>query len=820
MGCDLPGEEIAKMSSASERPRQQALRYLLAVIATGAAVVVTHLVQPLVAPAVFPFFILAVAVTSVYRGGGPGALATVLSVAALRYWFLPPFQVDTSADFVRQATFLVVALVIVLVGGSVYRRRGRALEQACENERLRSLAEEAAGEAEMATQQAMDAAQRAEEESSKARDAALEAELAAQEAAEALARQQEAEAALRRSQAELADFFDTASTGLHWVDESGTIIRVNQAELDMLGYERDEYVGHDIAEFHADQPVIEDILRRLLGGEAIRQFPARLRCKDGQIKHVVIDSSGYFHEGRFSHTRCFTRDVTSERQAQEAVARLAAIVTSSSDAIVGKTLDGTITSWNATAERIFGYTPAEMVGESIFKLIPPEHHGSERELLERLRRGEVVEFAAAERVRKDGGRIWISLSVSPVRDASGAIIGAASIKRDITERKLLEERLSNVQRLHAVGQLAGGIAHEANNQMSVVLGGAHFLLRRSDLPAQARSDIEQMRQAAERTASITQQLLAFSRRQILRLEDVNLNDVVQAIGPVLRRSLTENQNLVVRLGLLGGTVRADPRQLEQVLLNLTLNARDAMREGGQLSVETLEVELNATEAGQQGLPTGTYEALVVSDTGHGMDQTTLEHAFEPFFTTKEVGQGTGLGLSVAHGLVNQIGGHIRVESAVSQGTTFRLFFPTAPPMREEEPAVPGEPEPAEPGSVALIVEDDASVRGMATRALAEAGYGVLEAATGQAALELIRQHRGRLDLVITDVGMPGMDGYELARRLQQERPGLPVVFMTGYGDGDHREHSSAVESRQVLLKPFSPDALVRVAGEVLAAGRG
>jgi CheY-like chemotaxis protein len=328
-----------------------------------------------------------------------------------------------------------------------------------------------------------------------------------------------------------------------------------------------------------------------------------------------------------------------------------------------------------------------------------------------------------------------------------------------------------------------------------------------------------MRQAAERTASITQQLLAFSRRQMLRLEEVNLNDVVQSIGPVLRRSLTENQNLGVRLGLLGGTVRADPRQLEQVLLNLTLNARDAMPEGGQLTIETMEVELNATDAAQQDIPTGTYEALIVRDTGHGMDPPTLRRAFEPFFTTKEVGKGSGLGLAVAHGIVHQIGGHIRVESAASHGTTFRLFFPKAAPMRVEERPVPGELHPAEPGSVTLVVEDDARVRTMAARALAEAGYGILEAESGRAALEVIRKHRGRLDLVVTDVGMPEMDGYELARRLREERPGLRVLFMTGYGDGHHREHSAAAEGGRVLQKPFSPDDLVRTAAEVLTTGK-
>ena len=436
--------------------------------------------------------------------------------------------------------FLVAAAITVLLVGTVYQQRARALRQARENERLRQVAEEGASNA-------LHAAARAEEEAVRAEEATVEAETAAQEAAEALGRQLQAEKALRQSEVELADFFDNASTPLHWVGEDGTILRVNQAELDMLGYERSEYVGHHIAEFHVDRPVIDDILTKLLAGEVIHGYPARLRCKDGGMKDVLIDSSAYQVDGRFMHTRCFTRDITIERQAQEAMARLAAIVSSSSDAIISKTLEGVITSWNAAAERIFGYSTSEMVGQSVFRLIPEELHDSERFILGQLRQGEMVEFSESERVRKDGSRIWISLSVWPIRDRSGAIVGAASIKRDITERKVVAEHLRDTQRLQAVGQLAGGIAHEANNQMSVVLGGAQFLLRRSDLEPAARADVELIRQAAERTASITQKLLAFSRRQILQFQDVDLNRVVESMEPVLRRSLTEHHNLVLRL---------------------------------------------------------------------------------------------------------------------------------------------------------------------------------------------------------------------------------------------------------------------------------
>jgi len=436
-------------------------------------------------------------------------------------------------------------------------------------------------------------------------------------------------------------------------------------------------------------------------------------------------------------------------------------------------------------------------------------HESERGVLARLRRGETVELSETERIRKDGKRIWISLSVSPIRDASGVIIGAASIKRDVTESKLMRQHLHDTQRFQAVGQLAGGIAHEANNQMSVVLGASQFLLRRSDLAPSAREDVELIRRAGERTASITQQLLAFSRRQVLELRDVDLNRVVQTIEPVLRRSLAESHELIVRLELRDAVVRADPRQLEQVLLNLTLNARDAMPGGGRLAIETNRVELTAEDVAWEGEgpSAGSYAVVVVKDTGRGMDRATLQRAFEPFFTTKAVGQGTGLGLSVVHGIVNQSGGSVRVESELGKGTTFTLYLPVSSDSRVSEQAVDTGAMAVEHGRVALVVEDDPVVRSMGSRGLREAGYTVLEAVNGREALELIRAHTGRLDVVITDIGMPEMDGHDLARWLGEERPEIPIVFMSGYGDPEPKV--------PFLQKPFPPDVLVRRVGQVL-----
>ena len=500
-----------------------------------------------------------------------------------------------------------------------------------------------------------------------------------------------------------------------------------------------------------------------------------------------------------------------QSQLYESTARFTALVASSRDAIIGKNLDGTITSWNPAAEQIFGYSAAEMIGSSVFRLIPDELHGSERDVLERLSRGEAVAITEVERVRKDGQRVWVSLSVSPVRDVTGRIIGAASIKRDITEHRLAEERLRDTQRLRAVGQLAGGVAHEANNQMLVVLGAVHFLLRRSDLPPGAHNDLLEIRQAAERTAAITQQLLAFGRRQALKLENIDVNRVVTRFEPVLRRTMSEHHRLRLELTPEELVVRVDPQQIDQVLLNLVLNARDAMPDGGTLTIRT---SLAAGEAGSAapGKPDDQspvqYACLTVKDTGHGMDPATARQAFEPFFTTKGVGHGTGLGLSVVEGIVSQSGGFVRVNSAPGKGATFSLYFPLAPSAPAPAPAERYPRKAEADGRKVLVVEDEPTVRTMAVRALQEAGYKVHEASHGREALDLIERQTGDLDLVITDIGMPEMDGHELARQLQGTRPGLPVLYMSGYSD--------AGTVTPMLRKPFSPDDLVDLVGAMLA----
>jgi two-component system, cell cycle sensor histidine kinase and response regulator CckA len=525
-----------------------------------------------------------------------------------------------------------------------------------------------------------------------------------------------------------------------------------------------------------------------------------------KAEQFASDASQAAHEAQVA----LDARLEAETRLHAGTARLAAIVDSSNDAIIGKTLEGVITSWNRAAERIFGYPAAEMVGGSIFTLIPEEHQAAERDVLERLSRGEAVQNAEAERVRKDGRRIWISLSVSPLRDPTGRIVGAASIKRDVTDEKLAAARLRETQRLRVAGQLAGGIAHEANNQMLVVLGAADFILKRADLPSDIRQDLAAIRQAAERTAAITQQLLAYSRRQPVSIKNVDVDAVIRDMQPVIRRSLQEQHELSLRLELGETWVRLDGRQLEQVLLNLTLNARDAMPDGGRLTVRTFRAPPSALSEALPHVDGAGYACIAVEDTGTGMEPVTLERAFEPFFTTKGVGQGTGLGLSVVDGLIHQMGGTIRVASVVGKGSTFTIYLPLVATVLVAAGPSDAGAVAAGDGRVVLVVEDEANVRTIAARTLRDAGYAVHEARHGGEALDLVRGGTlDRLDLVVTDLGMPVMRGETLAAHLRNERPDVPVLYISGYTD------TVAVEP--FLQKPFAPDQLLREVGNLLRA---
>jgi two-component system cell cycle sensor histidine kinase/response regulator CckA len=464
---------------------------------------------------------------------------------------------------------------------------------------------------------------------------------------------------------------------------------------------------------------------------------------------------------------------------------------------------------NEAMAQMYGLgSAAELIGARLGDLLPQDDAENVAYLERFVTSGYRLANAESNEIGRDGlPRFFVNNLFGIVRD--GQLVRAWGSQRDITELRHTHDRLQQARRMETVGQLAGGIAHEVNNMMSVVLGCSEFVLRRSDLDPAVRSDVEEIRQAAERSAAITAQLLAFSRRQMLQPVPLDLNAVVRGAEPGLRRALGDAIVLELSLAPLR-PIRSDRVQLEQVLLNLADNAREAMPAGGRFVIETSEAELGPRDAAAHPeirLRAGPYALLRVADTGRGMDRETVRRVFEPFFTTKGIGKGTGLGLSTVYGVVKQSDGYVWVDSEPGRGAAFRIYLPLTD-AELPAPASPPGPRDAPAGQTVLVVDDEPMVRSMAVRGLREAGYLVLEAESGAQALALMERHGAEVRLVLTDVTMAEMGGRELGRRLAEERPDLPLLYMSGYPLDEVVRRGLLQEYRPFLQKPFAPDTLV------------
>ncbi len=499
----------------------------------------------------------------------------------------------------------------------------------------------------------------------------------------------------------------------------------------------------------------------------------------------------------------------------ELVSRLAAIVESSDDAIIGKTLDGIVTSWNPGAARMYGYTAQEMVGSSVSRLFPLDRAGELAPILDRLRRGELIDHFETNRVRKDGTVIDVSVSVSPIRDATGVVVGAATVARDVTERNRaaaersgMESRLRQAERLETVGLLAGGIAHDFNNLLGAILGYASLVAAATAGDPEVRADAEKIQAMARRAGRLTRQLLIFSQRELTQPEPVDLNTIVRDVRELL--SVSIGSGIELRLELAGSvpTVLADRGQVEQVLLNLALNARDAMPGGGILTMGTSLAELGeGDDALNPDASPGRYVELSVSDTGTGMSAEVAGRILEPFFTTKPEGLGTGLGLSTVHNIVTKAGGSLRVDPGEGTGSGFRLYFPAT----GGSAAVPSAPRNAVSaargnGEKILVVDDEPAVREVVSRILRRNGYAALEASSGQQALTLASSHE--IQLLLTDSVMPGMSGAGLAKLLVGLKPGLPVLHMSGFNAGVLSPERVSSGELAFIQKPFTAEELL------------
>jgi two-component system, cell cycle sensor histidine kinase and response regulator CckA len=601
----------------------------------------------------------------------------------------------------------------------------------------------------------------------------------------------------------------------------GLILTWNSAAERIFGYSAEEMVGSSIYELippdlHHEEEVV---LQRIARGETVSHYEAMRLRKDGTLFPVELSVSPVRNAaGAVVGVSSVKRDVTERRRAAEISSRLAAIVQSSDDAIVSKTLDGVVLDWNAAAERMYGISAAEMIGRSIYTLVPEDLQHEEEAMLARVSQGEHVAHYQTVRLRSGGGRFDISLTLSPIRDAAGRIIGASSIQRDITTIKRSEEALRQASKMEAIGALAGGLAHDFNNQLYALSGFAHFIARDAGLSPAARADLLEIQKTTERMASLTRQLLAFSRQQVLSPETLDLNAAVQDTRVMLQRLIGTGNPIDLTLGPGPKWVRVDRAQLVQVLLNLVINARDAMPGGGRIELRTQTLEVSPAhlfDVTHAAVEPGAYAELAVQDSGEGIPDQHLPHIFEPFYTTKEVGLGTGLGLATVDGIVSQSGGRIQVESVIGQGTTIKILLPLS---AEPAPTSRGSGVPRRRGKSRgriLVVDDEDAVRAVVTRTLQAEGYEVLRAREGREALQELEEIGGAVDLVITDLVMPGVGGMQLARELAQRYPNLPLIWMSGHPREKEFPRELPGKYQAFLMKPVAPDVLLDTTARVL-----
>jgi PAS domain S-box-containing protein len=519
-----------------------------------------------------------------------------------------------------------------------------------------------------------------------------------------------------------------------------------------------------------------------------------------------------------SHT-----DITERKRAEQEATQLAAIVEHSEDAIIGKDLDGIITSWNSGAEKIYGYAASEAVGKSISILLPPGSENELPQLLGRIMSEEPIEHYGTVRRGKNGRDIRVSLTVSPVRDAEGRIVAASTIARDITERMLAakekerwESQLRQAQKMEALGTLAGGIAHDFNNILSPILGYAEMVLNEIPEDNPMHFDIEEIRKAALRAKDLVLQILTFSRQREQERIPVRASLVIKEVLKLLRATLPTTIKIRKEISPTAarGTVFADPTQVHQILMNLCTNSAHAMREkGGTLAVSLEDLDLDWKSAEYRDLAPGPYLRLSVSDTGQGMTGEVRRQIFDPYFTTKAEGEGTGLGLAVVYGIVASHGGAVSVQSEPGKGTVFQVLLPKI--QSTDVPVTMTSKPPSTGHGRILVVDDEPGVIEIHRRILTRLGYEVVAKSDGMEALETFRAQADRFDLVVTDQTMPKMTGVELAGELLGIRPDIPVILCTGYSDTVNEEKAKAMGIRGFLMKPLGMEVLAKTVIELL-----
>ena len=622
---------------------------------------------------------------------------------------------------------------------------------------------------------------------------------------------------------------------IYMLDPEGIITTWNAGAQRFKGYTADEIIGQHFSRFYTEEDRRSGLPARALaiaaGDGHFEQESWRVR-KDGtrMWAHVVIDPIRGGDGGLIGFAK-ITRDISERKAAQDALRRseerFRLLVQGVTDyAIYMLDPEGHVTNWNPGAQRFKGYKEEEIQGEHFSRFYTEEDRATElprRALETAVRDGRFEQ--EGWRVRKDGSRFWAHVVIDPIWDEGGKLLGFAKVTRDVTEKREAQEALEKAraalfqaQKMEAVGQLTGGIAHDFNNLLAVICGNLELVLKRMPADAKLKRWLENAFEAAQRGATLTKRMLAFARRQDLKIEAVNVPNLVRDMAELVQTSIGPNVHIETRFPLRLAPAQADANQLELAILNLIVNARDAMPEGGTVTIAARQEAVRKTN----GLQAGEYICLSVADTGCGMDEETLARAIEPFFTTKGVGKGTGLGLSMIHGFAEQSGGRLVIKSRMGQGTTAEIWLPAAQPEAEgeveaedvaEEPV--NEAAPRTAGGLTILVVDDDHLVLMNTAAMLEdLGYDVIEATSGEQALRMLRRDR-QIDLVITDQLMPGMTGTQLLEAVKAEWPHMPAILATGYAELPPGSDPTLAR----LSKPFRQDDLARAMASVAQVER-